>query len=145
MRTRTLIIPLLLLFFSQGALGQQVQKWALLPASEAAYLGSGVSWQPTKEDILALEKDLPRISDLHARGWKPAQRIDHPDQYFRQYVGVVVAGKRKIFINAFCNALSSLDWHSHLLLTADGGSCFWHVTYDLATRRFASLEINGRG
>jgi hypothetical protein len=138
------MIALLLLSLIQSAPGQQEQRWVILPTTEAAHLGGKVNRQPTKEDIVGLEKDLPRISELAARGWKPVRRIDHPEQYFRQYLGVVVAGKKKIFINAFCNAPSSPDWHSRLLLTADGGSCFWHVTYDLAARRFAGLEINGR-
>jgi hypothetical protein len=27
----------------------------------------------------------------------------------------------------------------------DGGKCFWHATYDPATRSFNDLSVNGRG
>jgi hypothetical protein len=92
-----------------------------------------------------LEANLPHIADVPAKGWKPVQHVDHPEKYFRQYVACVAAGKKKIFVNAFCETPPSPDWRSRLLFTADGGSCFWHVTYDLATKIFSGLEINGRG
>jgi hypothetical protein len=126
--------------------GEQEQRYVLLPASEAAQVGNQASWQPTKSDIEGLEANLRHISDLQARGWKPAQHIDHPEQYYRQYLALLATGnKRKIFVNAFCDISSSPDWRSRLVLTVDGGSCYWHVTYDPATMKFSGLEINGRG
>lgn len=139
------MIATLLFFLIQSAVAQQEQRSVLLPASEAAQIDCKISWQPTKVDIEALEANLPHVANLQARGWKPGQHIDHPERYFRQYVACVASGKRKIFVNAFCNTPSSTDWHSRLLLTADGGSCFWHVTYDPVTKKFSGLEINGIG
>jgi hypothetical protein len=146
MRTPKLILASLLLVLVASSQAQAGQRSVLLPASEAAQVGSKSSWQPTTADIESLEANLSHISDLQARGWKPAQHIDHPEKYFRQYVAVVANdGKRKIFINAFCNAPPSPDWHTHLLLTADGGSCYWHATYDPVTKKYSGLEINGVG
>jgi len=138
-------IATLLLFLAQGVPGQQELRSVLLPSSEAVQIGSKNSWLPTKADIKGLEANLPHITELPAKGWKPAQFVLRPEKYFRQYVAVVGdAGERKIFINAMCSVQSSPDWRTRLILTADGGSCFWHVTYDPATKKFSGLEINGR-
>jgi hypothetical protein len=142
---RTFSVAFLLLFLVPSSPGQQGQRSVLLPGSEAAQLGRAGSWQPTQADLDGLEANLSHISDLKAKGWKPAKRIDHPERYFRQYLGLLNAGKRMIFVNAFCNAQSSFDWRSRLLLVMDGGSCYWHVTYDPAAKKFSGLEINGYG
>lgn len=117
----------------------------LLPASEVAGIGAKASWQPTKADIEGLEASLPYMSELPARGWNSAQFVIHTESYFRQYVAVVNAGMKTILVNAMCSVPPSPDWHTRFILTADGGSCFWHVTYDPATKRFSDLEINGPG
>jgi hypothetical protein len=145
MLARKLKIAILLLSLIQNTGGQQEQRWVLLPASEAIQIGSKDSWQPTKADIEGLEANLPYMSELPARDWNPARVVLHPERYFRQYVAIIDAGKRKIFVNAMCNVPSVPDWHVRFISTADGGSCFWHVTYDPATRKFSVLEINGLG
>jgi hypothetical protein len=123
--------------------------FALLPESEiAAYAerfavpkANLQAWEPTVADINDLESNLPQISVLSGTG---TEHIDHPDSYFRQYLAVVVNGKKSIFVNALCTNKDHLtDWRKRLVFVHDGGKCFWHVTYDPATQKFTDLEING--
>jgi hypothetical protein len=107
----------------------------------------GATWQPTETDVRAMESRLSRVSQLQARGVPSVQsaRIEHPDQYFRQYVGIVVDKRKLIYINAFCGMVSRDNWREHSVDVCDGGGCFWGVVYDTTTREFSDLEINGMG
>jgi len=154
MPTRKMLIVALLPFFVQMAPGQQEPWSVLLPAHEAravSYRYSrersekiGGSWQPTKADLDGLESSLPQISGMKVFGWDSKVHIDHPDRYFCQYVAVLVAGKQKIFVNAFCDGQSFSDWRDRLVVVSDGATCYWQALYDPATKQFSNLRINAR-
>jgi hypothetical protein len=126
--------------------------FALLPATEiASYAArfadpkpSMENWEPTVADINDLESSLPQITALSGKQPDANQRIDDPDQYFRQYLAVVVNGKKTIFVNAMCRTEPGEDWRKHLTLVMDGGKCFWNAVYDPSTRTFSNLVVNGR-
>jgi hypothetical protein len=131
-------------------------EYVLLPASEAApyaklfsadHEADFQSWEPTVADIEGLEANLPQISSLADSEPNPRRHIDDPHHYLRQYVAFTQGGKQKIYINAFCSTqrADSIDWHKHLVLAIDGGTCFWHALYDPATQKFSSLAINSVG
>ena len=106
------------------------------------------NWQPTEVDIEGAEAGLSQISSLRAENWgKRNIRIDHPEQNFRQYIGVVRNGKRQIYVNAICaHLLSSFpNWRTGLIQADDGGSCFWQAFYDPAEKKYMVLRINGDG
>jgi hypothetical protein len=78
-------------------------------------------------------------------GWPASIRIEHPDRYFRQYVAVLVDGRKEIFINALCDEVQPPpDWHTRLAIYSDGATCFWRAFYDPATGEFSELDINAR-
>ena len=144
----------ILLFLVVDATGQQAQRFVVLPASEAKmaadfYPKEGPEridgpWEASMADIAALEVNLSHISDLKSRGGITGGRIEHPERYFRQYIAVLQAGNRRIFINAFCDSIHpSSIWHNHFYVIMDGGSCVWHALYDPATKSFSDLETNG--
>jgi hypothetical protein len=89
-----------------------------------------------------MESRLLLVSQLQARS---GARIEYPDQYFRQYVGIVVDKHKLIYINAFCHMVRRRDWREHYVDVCDGGGCFWGVVYDTTTREFSDLEVNGMG
>lgn len=96
-------------------------------------------------DIYGLEASLPQVSSLKAENW-PADsriRIDSPDRYFRQYVGVVQNGKKLIYVNAFSDELPVTTWRETLVVIMDGGTCCWQALFDPASGKFTSLRING--
>jgi hypothetical protein len=63
-------------------------------------------------------------------------------KYKRQYLGFVLNGQKKIFINFFCDPFN-IDWKRQLVSVFDGGDCFFRVTYDVASGTFSDLRLNG--
>lgn len=101
------------------------------------------TWLPTPEVIARLNEDLPQLHRRKARlCCLRGARLTHPKSYYRQYMGVVVAGKRLIYINAFHDSPPPPAWHQEAVVFCDGG-IDWGVLYDPATRRFTDLAFNG--
>jgi len=106
--------------------------------SAAAY------FEPSETELSAFENELAsflrgaraRESDERAPGIARKLR-----DYRRQFVGIVVDGKRQIFGNFFC-AFEGLTVTSPVSVD-DGGDCFFSVVYDPAFRSFSALSING--
>ncbi len=154
MRTRMLMIAALLISFMQVAIGQHEKRSVLLPSSESKtvsdYYSSvrsekiGGSWQPSKADLEGIEASLSQIPNMKIFGWDSKIHIDHPDQYYRQYIAVLVDGKRMIFVNAFRHAQEFPNWHDRLVIVTDGDINFWQALYDPSTMQFSNLRINFR-
>jgi len=70
----------------------------------------------------------------------PGQVAD-PEDFYMQYIGIVVKGKRLIYINAFAFE-EPPSWKEHAVITCDGG-VDWGVLYDPETGKFSDLAING--
>jgi len=94
-----------------------------LPSSEARSNWKG-SWQPSKADIDGLEASLPQLVGLKA---DERRRIEHPERYFRQYLGIIRDGKKLIYVNAPCQIADARYWREHLVSVFDGGSCYWQA------------------
>jgi hypothetical protein len=101
-------------------------------------------WFPTEEDLKNAEQNISQISSLKAENWNSKIHVGHPESYFRQYVPVREAGRKLLYINAFCSEPPK-DWGERLVVVSDGGTCFWQVFYDPERQSFAHLTINGRG
>lgn len=141
---RFMIVGFCLVMFT-AAQAQEAQHYVILPASAAGEIAKEGTWHPTKADIDGLETNLSQVSSLQAENWKsPKIRIEHPEKYFRQYVAIIQSGKRKIYVNAFCEREDLAQWRKHLVIVDDGGTCFWQALYDPATKKFSHLRINGR-
>jgi len=125
--------------------------FVLLPESEVAAYAQFFpdpkphleSWEPTVGDIDDLNSNLLQISDLSSKEPDANRHIDAPDQYYRQYLAVVVNGKKTIFVNAMCSVDSGQYWRKHLMFANGGGKCHWHASYDPASQSFSELMING--
>jgi len=125
-------------------------RFAIVPASEGRAAIDQCSrsapehvthfWRPTAGQVEAAEKALPAF--LHARGHKDWLR-----ESFRQYVGVVVAGRRLIYLNAFpaptSGSAEARDARTKAYVFCDGGSSFWGAEFDPATGKFQHLDSNG--
>jgi len=84
--------------------------------------------------LLALESE---------RCCSPGSRIHDFDSYYLQYVGLVVAGNKFIYINAF-RSDPPAGWDSKELVDyCDGGSWFWGALYEPETGNFSELAFNG--
>lgn len=154
MRRRKLKVAILLLFLIQGTPGQQVERSVLLPSHEAKAVARRYSearseritgsWDPTKAELDGLEASLSQIPEMKINGLDSRIHIDNPEQYYRQYVAVFVEGKKRIFVNAICDAELLSDWHHRLVIASGGAKCFWQALYDPATSQFSNLRINAR-
>jgi hypothetical protein len=137
----------------QNAVGQRAKPYVLLPesaANEVSILCSREvpkvdgSWRPTAADLQGLEARLSQISKLKSNEGMAGITIVNPEQYTRQYVAVVVAGRKLIYINAFPSDLEPGDsWRKRLENICDGGSAIWGALYDPETGVFSDLKTNG--
>jgi hypothetical protein len=98
-------------------------------------------WSPSLEQIQRLEHDLP----MYVRpgdGRKPV--IADTVQYHRQYVGIVVNGKRLIYGNFYPTSVSDyFDEKSTPVVVCDGGASFWGIVFEPESSVFLDLQING--
>lgn len=105
-------------------------------------------WRPTPAQIAQLEQDLAPL--LGSADSLPVYHPtwDHPPlrTYHRQYIGLHLLGEPPIiYVNAFIDQewLASWDWRRRLVCVDDGGTGFWHVSYDPVGRRFRNFGFNG--
>ena len=146
---RWCVIGWLILFFSSILYSQEQKPFVVLRSADAKVFKNLCSrtglpkfdsaWQPSEGDIRTMESRLSRISLLQEK--QRNVKIEHPEQYFRQYVGIILGKRKLIYINAFCIAVTS--WRQRGVNVCDGGNCFWGVLYDSETHEFSDLNVNG--
>ena len=98
-------------------------------------------WSPTSEDVRAVEEGLRRRSPADGKPLPPGLM-----GYYRQYVGIVVGGRRCVYVNGFSAGVAgefAKDWRRRPIFVDDGGDAFFHVTYDPKERRFHDFSFNG--
>lgn len=97
-------------------------------------------WTPSVKQVQLAEQRLPALLRTSGHNIKLAQSR-------RQYIGVVSAGKRLIYINAFSitepEAFFHIDWRKTAFAVCDGGDQFWGVAFDPANAKFSYLGFNG--
>jgi hypothetical protein len=99
-------------------------------------------WKATEQDIATLESNLKRIALLRSAGILKGIRIAHPENCYRQYIPIIVAGRKLIYVNAFCGIRVS-DWRTQFVTICDGGESVWGVLCDPTSGEFSDLEVNG--
>lgn len=134
------------------------------PCTDAALSGdvSGF-WTPPETLKEEIDRRLPAKLDsalqrLPWEGHKP-----QPSDYHRQYIGMVVDGRRMIFVNGFHHShvsamvrtfenIAAADssfhhvgqdfWKQSLVATCDGGAWYFGVTYEPNAHRFGPILFN---
>ena len=104
-------------------------------------------WTPSQADIDALE---PVLFALLAEKLRTAGVAAAPGTYLRQYGGLIIGGRRIIYVNGFSHGLFDqrpdpppLDWHTNAEQVCDGGPIVFGVEYDPATHSFGHFAFNG--
>ena len=105
------------------------------------YPASATFWTPTETDIDVAERALPTFLK-QSRNSRAREVLRQLDSYKRQYRGVMVRGRKQIFIRFFCET-SSDSWMKEETVVMDGGSCFFSLRFSPATKAFSELWING--
>jgi len=101
------------------------------------------AWTPGPGDILQLEQDLPALQAQVPAAWQGNAPVGDARAYARQYFGILVQGRRLIYINAFLEPMANKEWQQYAIVICDGGSGAWGAVYDPASRSFSSLVFNG--
>jgi hypothetical protein len=129
----------------------------------------GELWDPTSDEISALEKVL--ANDLRAsliERQRPSDDGPLVHDYFRQYAGIHVNGRKLIFINGFHKshvedtvrwlsethtesalksfpkgARNEMFWHFVPVHVMDGGEFYFQAYYDPLSRRLVWFRFQG--
>jgi hypothetical protein len=100
-------------------------------------------WMPSLVEIDSLEKALPRFIADKSGLRKPISA------YCRQYVGLIVNGRKLIYVNALLASefenreADAIDWRKEPVTVCDGGADAWGVEFDVSSRRFEHFAVNG--
>ncbi len=150
-RHSRLVAAVLLSIAFCGALSQENRRWVILPESEVKSLHTFCSrpapsdvegsWTPAAKDIEALESRLAKLSKPDPAGKRIS--IEHPERFYRQYLGILIKGRKLIYLNAFSGPYLPKSWFSKMVIVCDGGVDFWGVVYDPGTGEFSDLHANG--
>ncbi|MES2594088.1 MAG: hypothetical protein V4662_02075 [Verrucomicrobiota bacterium] len=101
-------------------------------------------WTPQAKDIELAESKLRAALEKGAKEFPQAQQIlKHYNEYRRQYVGLVIKGRRHIFLNSFPSRDTFSDYTKEWVIVYDGGFWFWTILYSVEDSEFSELQING--
>ena len=150
----TLVLAALFLITScsSSAGNLQGENWVIFSEKLAAEQGIGSwiagdvaveYWTPAEEDVLALESGLASFLQENPDRFSAHEMPiwDRLDEYNRQYIGMVLDGRRVIYANYFCDSVG--DWQKEFVFVADGGDCFFQFQYDVDTAEYFDLQVNG--
>lgn len=115
------------------------------------------TWTPTDEDVAALEPALFRVlaTELRREGRETAAEQPEAQSFYRQYGGLIVKGRRVIYVNgvlelerrsadmARLTTSFTFDWRTQTMMYCDGGSNTFGVEFDVRSRRFRNFQFNG--
>ena len=121
-------------------------RYVLLPVSAVkGIIRYDGTWVPTKDEVRELEASVGQIATLPIEGWAQAKlHIEHPENYYRQYVPLRREGRRLIYVSALCDDPPPSYWRTRFVVVVDGATCYWQAFYDPATKRYSHLTINAR-
>lgn len=106
-------------------------------------------WRPTPDQVASLERGLaPLLRDSLGDGPQNGWFRSHLFIYRRQYAGLVLNGRKIIYVNGFTMPLGTVEvdstrWRETVNVICDGGKGVFGVEYDPATRQFRNLAFNG--
>ena len=100
-------------------------------------------WQPGPAEVLQLEQDLPQLDALAPPGCCGSLRVGDAKAYDRQYFGILVQGRRLIYVNGFLESMANKEWQQYAIVVCGGGTGAWGAVYDPASRRFSDFAFNG--
>jgi hypothetical protein len=123
-------------------------------ASEFGYLFASASpefWEASTDDIAGAEeciREFP-ISLQDNQQLDTYQQdnlafiVENLEEYRRQYLGVVVDGEKRIWVNAFFSDTSFPDWERFPVDVDGGGRNYWQIEYDLLNDECINFSVYG--
>ncbi len=103
-------------------------------------------WRPDSALVARIEKALaPLVQGALERSPWAGKVTGTADAYYRQYVGVVIDGRRIVYVNAFRSPGGApISWELRLATMCDGGELSFGVEYDVEADRLQHLAFNSR-
>lgn len=111
-------------------------------------------WMPSIKQLSEVERSIPAFL-VKERQSRPSlaelsEVIALAPKYRRQYMGMIFAGRKVIWINCIpARTKRGIDpfanWNREIIDVSDGGSDFWGAMYDVKKHRFDKLILNGPG
>ena len=94
-------------------------------------------WKLTPESIKAVEEDIKKLDELSAYGKKHVF-----SSYFKQYLGIILNGKKYIYVNALNH--KRMSWLApEFVDLCGGGFKSFRAVYDPRSREFTDLAGGG--
>ena len=101
-------------------------------------------WQIDSESLLLLKQNMHKVNTVKSRACCNNTKIENHDNYNYQATGIVINGKKVIYINAFHKSTNSHFFDRDDLITVcDGGNYFWGVEFHMQEKVFKNLAVNG--
>lgn len=124
-------------FSAEKAQSDRMLEW--LFAADAEY------WSPTEADIRTLELGLPAYLQENESAFYMTETLvwERLNEYNRQYVGIVLDGRRVIYANYLCKRGDDEGWKEQFAFVEDGGVCYFQFKFDASTGEFFGLQVNG--
>ena len=126
---------------------EQVRSGVIVPVNAAAQLLNQCSratvspvdgyWRPTPGMVAEFESRLPTFLAYESR-------LEPLDRYVRQYAGVVSMGRPLIYAS-FVHFGADLEARvqREVVILCDGGNRAWGVAFDVDTKTFDEVHVNG--
>jgi hypothetical protein len=131
--------------------------WTILPAAETGQAirpcsrprprGVAGSWRPTSGDVAAADAIIGDRISAAVAALRADLRPKGAPQYYRQYVGTFVAGKRVLYVTGLSKVMVDrrpriFQWRSKAFTGCDFGSQVFGVVFDTTSRRFTSFDFD---
>lgn len=144
----------LILFLSACTAPQaEGENWVAFSADKARsdrmldwlFPGEAEYWSPTAADVHALEDGLPSYLQENQSAFYMTETLiwEQLDGYNRQYIGIVLEGRKVIYANYLCQNGTNTEWKEQFIFVADGGACYFQFKFDASTGEFFDLQVNG--
>ena len=105
-------------------------------------------WTPDEETIRRLEAALGPALQAAIEHSTLSQNKPVATDFYRQYAGFIVAGKRIVYINGLHRQTvdgRSTPWRTQALSPCDGGMLFFGAEYAVETGVVSNIVFNGGG
>ena len=104
-------------------------------------------WNVNTTYTKKLEANFKKVLLLETAGFGMQHRkLTGLEKYSYQYTGIVIKGKKYIYINAFItngtHDLKHTAWRTEPVIECDGGDQYWGAVYDPTTGSFFNLLFN---
>ena len=98
--------------------------------------GATGTWEATPADVRAAEEAIREF--LKTKTQQPF------DNYYRQYLGVVMRDEKVLYVNAFAPMPPpDVPWRAEYLAICDGGDANWGLEYNTNTKQIENFQTNG--